>query len=174
MHPKNKKLIREPKKMVARFDPVQWERAKAIRDKYGFKSIYEMNQLLWSCYLRVADPDGEDEPGSISVEMENVFGEMMKVRLPFKDGKPGGRLPKHVVDELGGQLSLYAELDKQAATAPQSREPPRSVSVVDSEAVVHNEIADTFENLSHAEKHFEYVKPKRAMNNASLNDDKHR
>ncbi|MFK1980634.1 hypothetical protein ACIXFU_08510 [Bacteroides fragilis] len=42
-----------PKKIVARLNHKQWERASRIRDKFGFKSIYEMNQYLWGCFLRV-------------------------------------------------------------------------------------------------------------------------
>ncbi|MEG0646937.1 MAG: hypothetical protein RR471_07185 [Bacteroides sp.] len=170
---KNEKFVREPRKVVARLDPIQWERAERIRQMYGFKSIYEMNQCLWACFLRAVDPDNEAEQGIVSVEIENVFGEMTKIRLPFKDGKPGGRMPKRVINELLGQLSLYSEFDKQSFGSQRTREPTRIASVTDVGDIVHSEVADTFEALSRAEKHFEYVKPKRAMNNASLNDHNH-
>ncbi|MFR9262367.1 MAG: hypothetical protein ACLVL2_17875 [Bacteroides cellulosilyticus] len=49
----------QPKKVVARLDPIQFKRAEAIRDKFGFKSIYEMSQYLWGAFLRVAGPDND-------------------------------------------------------------------------------------------------------------------
>lgn len=89
----------EPKKVVVRLDPIQWERASRIRDKFGFKSIYEISQYLWGCFLRVADPEHEETDNPVPEEIEAMF-----------DG------------------------------------------------------------FTQAEKHFEYVKPKRSINNASLNN----
>lgn len=92
----------EPRKVIARLDPIQFKRAEAIRDKYNFKSIYAMSQYLWACFLRVADPDNDTEIEPLPEEIEMMFGS-------------------------------YAD----------------------------------------SEKHFEYVKPKRSINQASLNDNKH-
>lgn len=92
----------EPKKIVARLDPIQWKRAETVRDKFGFKSIYEINQYLWACFLRVADPDNDTEMEPLPDEIEMMF-----------------------------------------------------------------------EGYADSEKHFEYVKPKRSANKASLNDNKH-
>lgn len=91
----------QPKKVVARLNPIQYKRAEAIRDKFGFKSIYEITQYLWACFLRVADADNDT-----SVE-------------PLPD-----------------------------------------------------EIETMFEGFADSEKHFEYVKPKRSINQASLNSSK--
>lgn len=88
----------EPRKVVARLDPIQFKRAEAIRDKFGFKSIYEMSQYLWGAFLRVADPDNDTSLEPVPEEIEMMF-----------DG------------------------------------------------------------FSESEKHFEYVKPKRSINQASLN-----
>ena len=38
---------------------------------------------------------------------------------------------------------------------------------------VPEEIEMMFDSLADSEKHFEYVKPKRSINQASLNDNKH-
>lgn len=92
----------EPRKVVVRLDPIQFKRAEAIRDKFGFKSIYEISQYLWACFLRVADPDNDTEVEPVPEEIEMMFSD-----------------------------------------------------------------------LSASERHFEYVKPKRSMNNDSLNSNKH-
>lgn len=78
----------EPKKLVARLDPIQWERASRIRDKYGFKSIYEMNQYLWGCFLRVADPEHEDNPTPVPDEIESMFGGFSESEKHFEFVKP--------------------------------------------------------------------------------------
>lgn len=78
----------EPKKMVARLDPVQWERAKTIRDKYGFKSLYAMNQYLWACFLRVADPDNDTQADPVPEEIEMMFGDFSAAEKHFGYVKP--------------------------------------------------------------------------------------
>lgn len=91
----------EPRKVVARLDPIQFKRVEAIRDKFGFKSIYEISQYLWACFLRVADPDNDTSVEPVPEEIEMMF-----------------------------------------------------------------------DSLADSEKHFEYVKPKRSINQASLNSNK--
>lgn len=78
----------EPKKIVARLNPIQWERASRIRDEFGFKSIYEMNQYLWGCFLRVADPEHEDNPICVPEEIENMFGDFAESEKNFGYVKP--------------------------------------------------------------------------------------
>lgn len=91
----------QPKKIVARIDPIQWQRLADIRKKYGFKSHYEIMQYLIACFLRVADPDNDTSVEPVPEEIEMMF-----------------------------------------------------------------------DSLADSEKHFEYVKPKRSINQASLNSSK--
>lgn len=83
-----KRVGGEPKKMVARLDPIQWARAEAIRDKYGFKSIYAMNQYLWACFLRVADPDNDTRTDPVPEEIEMMFGDFAESEKHFEYVKP--------------------------------------------------------------------------------------
>lgn len=91
----------EPRKIVARIDPIQFNRLVTIRDKYGFNSNYEIIQYLVGAFLRVADPDNDTSVEPVPEEIEMMF-----------------------------------------------------------------------ENFSESEKHFEYVKPKRSINQASLNSNR--
>ena len=91
----------QPKKVIARLDPILFKRAEAIRDKFGCKSIYEISQYLWGAFLRVADPDNDTSVEPVPEEIEMMF-----------------------------------------------------------------------DSLADSEKHFEYVKPKRSINQASLNSSK--
>lgn len=78
----------EPKNLVVRINPIQWERASRIRDKYGFKSIYEMSQYLWGCFLRVADPEHEDNPTPVPDEIESMFCGFSDSEKHFEFVKP--------------------------------------------------------------------------------------
>ena len=77
-----------PKKIVARLNHKQWERASRIRDKFGFKSIYEMTQYLWGCFLRVADPEHEENPNPVPDEIEMMFGDLSEAERNFEFVKP--------------------------------------------------------------------------------------
>lgn len=77
-----------PKNVVVRLDPIQWERASRIRDKFGFKSIYEISQYLWACFLRVADPEHEENPDPVPDEIEDMFGDFTEAEKHFEFVKP--------------------------------------------------------------------------------------
>ena len=158
-------ILGEPKKIVVRLDPIQWERATRIRDKYGFKSVYEISQYLWGCFLRVADPELEDANESIPEEIANMFRSLSsyvaEVKRKRGDCKPRRTVYRPEVDEQFGQYSIKWEGEEKEKRRPIC------------ENLVYGSIEEAFGKFSQAEKHFDYTKPKRSMNNASLNDNKH-
>lgn len=78
----------EPIKVVVRLDPVQWDRADAIKQKFGYKSIYEINQYLWSVFLRVADPDNDNNKEPIPDEIIDMFADLNDPKRNFDYVKP--------------------------------------------------------------------------------------
>lgn len=78
----------QPKKVVARLDPIQFKRAEAIRDKFGFKSIYEMSQYLWGAFLRVAGPDNDTSVEPVPEEIEMMFDGYADSEKHFEYVKP--------------------------------------------------------------------------------------
>lgn len=98
--------IGEPKKVVVRLDPIQWERASRIRDKFGFKSIYEISQYLWGCFLRVADPEHEEDPNPVPEEIEAMFDGFSQAEKRFEYVKPKRALSKYDIDNINGQREL--------------------------------------------------------------------
>lgn len=158
-------VLGDPKKIVIRLDPVQWERAIRIRDKFGFKSVYQISQYLWGCFLRVADPELEENRESISEEIKSMFDScssyVTEVRRQRGDCKPRRTASPSEIFEQEGQYSIK--------WTNEDAENNRSIS----KDLDYAGITEDFENLSRAEKHFDYIKPKRSMNNASLNDGKY-
>lgn len=94
------------KKVVTRLDLKQWERAERIRDKFRFKSLYEIDQYLWGCFLRVADPEHEDNDDPVPDEIRDMFQDYAAADRRFNYVKPKKCLPQHTVDEMNGQLPL--------------------------------------------------------------------
>lgn len=50
-------------------------RLEAIRDKFGFKSKYQILQDIIHCFLRVADPDNDTSTDPIPHEIESMFAD---------------------------------------------------------------------------------------------------
>lgn len=103
---KKRQYKREPGRIVSRLDAYQYDRVLHIRDKYGFKSVYEMSQYLWACFLRVADPDNDKEEEPIPDEIASMFSDLSNAERRFDYVKPKKALPKHVIDEFNGQLRM--------------------------------------------------------------------
>lgn len=105
-----KRTTKSYKKIVSRLDLEQWRRADTIRRKYGFKSIYEMNQYLWACFLRVADPDNDTEEQPVSEEIEAMFCDLSEAEKHFEYVKPKKRLPQKQPDNTNIiQYKLWEE-----------------------------------------------------------------
>ena len=49
------------------------KRLEDIRKKYGYKSIYEIFQILVHCFIRVADPIQDEILDPIPEEIEELF-----------------------------------------------------------------------------------------------------
>lgn len=107
---RKKAKVQGYKKIVARLDLEQWKRADSIRQKYGFKSIYEMNQYLWACFLRVADPDNDMEEQPVSEEIEAMFSDLSEAEKHFGYVKPKKNPPQKSLDNIDvRQYKLWEE-----------------------------------------------------------------
>ena len=95
-----------PLKVVTRLDPFQAWRAGLIRDKFGFKSIYEINQYLWGCFLRVADPEHEENPTPIPDEIAEMFNDFAQAERRFEYIKPKRKPDQKEIDKQVGQYRL--------------------------------------------------------------------
>lgn len=94
------------KKVVTRLSLDNWGRVEEIRDKYGFKSVYEINQYLWACFLRVADPEHEENDDPVPDEIADMFHDYAMAERRFNYIKPKKCLPQYKVDEMNGQGRL--------------------------------------------------------------------
>lgn len=90
-------------------DAGQWDRAEAIRVKFGFKSVYEISQYLWGCFLRVADPEHEENDDPVPEEIAAMFSDLSAAERRFEYVKPKRQLPQYKVDEMNGQLKIWQE-----------------------------------------------------------------
>lgn len=97
------------KKVVARISTEAYERADLIKEKFGFKSIYEINQYLWHCFLRVADPEHDEEEEPVPDEIKQMFYDLSEADRQFDFVKPKRKLPQYKLDEINGQLRLWEE-----------------------------------------------------------------
>lgn len=57
-----------------------FQRLSAICAMYGFKSIYQLLQILLRCFLRYADQGANQEPEEYSMgkEIEDMFDDLME------------------------------------------------------------------------------------------------
>lgn len=94
------------KKIVTRLSLDSWNRAEGIRAKFGFKSLYEMDQYLWACFLRVADPDNDENDDPVPDEIRDMFSDLSMAERHFEYVKPKRALPQWRVDESNGQQRL--------------------------------------------------------------------
>lgn len=104
-------ILGYPVKAVSRLTPSQYARAKSICKKYGFKSVYEINQYLWACFLRVADPlPDDDKDEMLPDEIKEMFSDLSQAERHFEYVKPKRRAPQYEIDKKNGQLSLWKDL----------------------------------------------------------------
>lgn len=94
-------------KIVARIDIDAFKRLSEIRDKYGFNSNYEIIQYLVGSFLRVADPEHDEEIEPVPDEIKAMFADLSQAEKHFEFVKPKRKLPQYKLDEIQGQLRLW-------------------------------------------------------------------
>lgn len=94
-------------KIVARIDIGSFKRLSEIRDKYGFKSNYEIIQYLVACFLRVADPEHDETIEPVPDEIAAMFEDFSRAERHFEFVKPKRKLPKYELNLINGQLGIW-------------------------------------------------------------------
>lgn len=154
-----------------------------VRSDWGFKSKYEIIKYILYCFIRVADIQhaafDEDLPPE---EVIQIFDNLHEPNRNFDFVKPSrrkgltheerkrigiqsvkvkGRITKNQYERLlritqaYGFASTYETLQYSIACFIRALDKPEPFEE-------HDEIDSMFEGLSDSERHFEYVKPKRA------------
>ena len=62
------------KKIFSRITLYDLHRLQQIAKDYHFSSVYELNNYLVHCFLRVADPQNDNEMEPVPVELKKMFG----------------------------------------------------------------------------------------------------
>lgn len=87
-------------KIFSRVSKSNYERLSAIRKKYGFKSNYEIMQYLIHCFLRVADPEHDEQAEAVPKEIEDMFVNLSEADKRFMFEKPKRRCPHKTPDSI--------------------------------------------------------------------------
>ena len=88
------------KKVYTRVSPETYRRLDEIKNKYGFKSIYEIVQILIHCFLRTTDPQNDPQIDPVPYDIETMFMEMSEAEKHVEFEKPKRRIAhKSVEDE---------------------------------------------------------------------------
>lgn len=95
------------KKIWSRLDPKQYKRLTSIVEKYGFKSEYQIMQYITAAFLRVADPDNDENEEPVPDEIRDMFYDLSEGERHFEFVKPKRKLPQHEIDEQQRQLRLW-------------------------------------------------------------------
>lgn len=69
------------RRIYSNVSPRDYERLNRICKLFGFKSVYQLLQILLRCFLRYADHDSELIPKpeySMGKEIEDMFEDMME------------------------------------------------------------------------------------------------
>lgn len=82
-------------KVSSRVTLESYRRLSMIRDKYGFKSNYEIMQYLVHCFLRVADKENDQQIECTPDEIETMFKDMSDAEKHVEFIKPKRRIPHH-------------------------------------------------------------------------------
>ncbi|WP_321520044.1 hypothetical protein [uncultured Bacteroides sp.] len=75
-------------KIFSRMDDEAYKRLSDIKNKYGFKSEYEIIQYVVGCFLRVADPENDTNQESIPKEIADMFNDLSDEERQFDFVKP--------------------------------------------------------------------------------------
>lgn len=190
--PQSGKYSRRSSKVWVRVSPETGKQLHHVADKFGFKSRYQVVQHIAASFIRVADIENAEKNESLPPkEAESIFGKVDRCEKDFgtvKPVRPSGITrkeskanPRHATKVMAnltpkqhirldrivkkyGFASNYEALQYAIACFI------RAFDTTPKQTAWDTEIEDTFEAYEHAEAHFQYVKPKRNMSNASLND----
>lgn len=77
-----------PVRIHSRMNDEAYARLSDIKNKYGFKSEYEILQYIVACFLRVADPKNDTNPESIPEEIADMFNDLSDEERQFDFVKP--------------------------------------------------------------------------------------
>lgn len=69
-------------KIFSRISKENYERLNRIKEKYGFKSNYEIMQCLVHTFLKYADPEIKRPHPNVAVEIDEMFQEFANVEAP--------------------------------------------------------------------------------------------
>lgn len=95
-----KKRMILTRKVYSRVTPETYRRLDEIKAKYGFNSVYEIMQGLIHCFLRVADPEADQQSEPVPYDIEQMFTEMSEAEKHVEFEKPKRRVAhKSVEDE---------------------------------------------------------------------------
>jgi len=70
----SKKKNVQYKKIFSRVTLYDLHRLQQIAKDYHFNSVYELNNYLVHCFLRVADPQNDSELEPVPIELKKMFG----------------------------------------------------------------------------------------------------
>lgn len=85
------------KKIGSRVSLETYKRLDEIKEKYGFSSVYEIIQGLIHCFLRVADPEVDQQSEPVPYDIEQMFAEMSEAERHVEFEKPKRRKPNKSV-----------------------------------------------------------------------------
>lgn len=94
----NKKKILT-KKVYSRVTPDTYKRLNEVREKYGFSSVYEIMQSLIHCFLRVADPERDQQIEPVPYEIEQMFADLSDAEKHVEFEKPKRGVSKTLNNE---------------------------------------------------------------------------
>lgn len=179
-------------KIWARVSLETGEQLHHVAKKFGFRSQYQVVQHITKSFIRVADIENADKDESLPPkEAESIFSDLDNSEKDYSTVKPvrpigltreerkanpihSPKVQANLTPKLRirfdrivkryGFVSNYEALQYAIACFI------RAFDTVPKRAERDTEIEDTFDTYEHAESHFQYVKPKRNMANASLND----
>ena len=66
-----------------------YERLLTIKNKYGFKSVYQIIKYLIHSFLRVADPDRDKTEEPLPEEIKEMFEEVSNHTQDIRETKRG-------------------------------------------------------------------------------------
>lgn len=94
----NKKKILT-RKVYSRVTPDTYNRLNDVKTKYGFSSVYEIMQNLIHCFLRVADPEHDQQIEPVPYEIEQMFSELFEAEKHVEFEKPKRSISKTLNNE---------------------------------------------------------------------------
>lgn len=86
-------------KIFSRVSRADYARLETIRKKYGFKSNYQIMQYILHCFLRVADPENDQQIEPVPAEIEDMFNTLAETERRLEYKKPKRRCSHKTPDK---------------------------------------------------------------------------